>query len=440
MSGAAQRWLGLAAAVAVVAVALWMLQRPASTRRSAERPAAGAGAGARGAMEPGAARGRGVAPRDTSVPGHGWVRGEVVDPDGAPLTEGQVVLSCLGDDGAVHPVRDGVLSLDGQGRFEGPGCRGLVCAALRHPFMVPAEPWSLRSGAEPTLEARALPRLWGRVVDPSGEAVAGAQLTLALPPDDDDPTAVLPLVATQTSSDADGEFSVAQIERPPCDPCQEAAGGCPTSLLPLAARVLVTARAPGWAPGARTVDLDEEGSDPDAPVEVVVQPARDAITGRLVDGDGQALPRAFVLARSEPRAAEQHRAEALDGVFAFDALGEGPYTVRAIQDGRELLRREGVQPGATLELSLPDPAIDVELAVVDEHGRPWPDVLVEGGPFARQRSDAGGIVRAQRVIPGAYILRIRPRGAPAQAHDLEVPGPPGARNPTALRITVSGAP
>jgi protocatechuate 3,4-dioxygenase beta subunit len=48
-------------------------------------------------------------------------------------------------------------------------------------------------------------------------------------------------------------------------------------------------------------------------------------------------------------------------------------------------------------------------------------VEVDGGPFGRQRTDADGHVRAERVAPGPYILRIRPPRGRARAHDLEVP-------------------
>ncbi|MCA9708114.1 MAG: carboxypeptidase regulatory-like domain-containing protein [Myxococcales bacterium] len=439
MSGARYRWAGLAVAVALVAAALWVLQRPPRSRGEGAEGEAEQGSAA--GLGRGAGRGRGVTPRETSVPGHGWVRAQVVDEDGAAVTEGRITLWCLSTDGAVDRVQGGALTLDEDGRFEGPGCRGVVCPELHHPYRVPAEPWSLRSGPEQVLEARSLPRLWGRVVDPEGAPVAGARIVASKPPEDaDDPTAALPVVSPQTSSDAEGEFSLARIERPPCDPCQQARGACSQEALPVLDRVLLTARAPGWAPGSAVVALDE-ATEADAPAQVVLQPAQAAITGRLVDAEGQPLPGASVLARSEVQPAEQHQAAAADGVFALDSLGEGPYTVRAIKDGRELVRRSGVEPGATLELRLADAARDVELEVVDEQGRPWPGVRVDGGPFAGQRSDAQGLVRAQRVLPGAYILRVRPPGGRARAHDLEVPGGPVGsaepRNPSPLRIEVA---
>lgn len=440
MSSAVRRWLPLVLAVLAVAAALWVLQRPPARERE-QRAAEEAAAAARRGGAAGEAGAAGVAARETTISAAGWVRGQVVDTDGHAVGEGTLVLWCLATDGSVARIEGGVLELDEEGRFSGPACRGqVVCPELRHPALVPAEPWSLRPGTEVTLEARMLPRLWGRVVDPHGDPVAGATVGLDLPPDEDDVTAVLPVVASRTSSDADGEFSVARVERPPCDPCQTARQACPEAL-PVAERVLVTARAPGWAPGSQEVDLGRGEGDEDAPIAVTLRPATAAITGTLVDAEGRPLPRAVVLARSQSQPHEQHRAEADDGTFAFDGLAEGPYRVRAIQDGRELVAQPDVAPGSTVALELPTALRDVELEVVDEEGRARAGVEVDGGPFGRQPTDAQGRVRAQRVAPGPYILRIRgpSRGGPAgkaQTYDWEVPDGEDPEISQPLRLVV----
>jgi len=438
-------WLLVLAAVLAVGAVLWFLP-PRSRSREREREAGGERPSA-DAREGAHARGPGgVAAREITISGAGLVHGQVVDTDGAAVGEGSLVLWCLGLDGSVARIEGGAIELDEEGRFSGPGCRGqLVCPELHHPAFVPAEPWSLRTGTEGTLEARPLPRLWGRVVDPAGTPVAGAAVGFSEAPDEEDVTTVLPVVASQTSTDADGEFSVARIARPPCDPCQAARQGCSEAPLPVAERVLVTVRAPGWAPGSQVVEV--EGTEADAPVEVILRPATAAITGTLVDAEGEALPRAVVLARSQSQPHEQHRAEASDGTFAFAGLAEGPYAVRAIQDGHELVRLEGVEPGASVALELPAALRDVELELVDEEGRPRPGVEVDAGPFSRQRTDAGGRVRAQRVAPGPYILRIRlpgpsgPAGAvfgKARAYDLEVPEGPEISQPLRLVVAAEG--
>ncbi len=434
------RWLGLGAAVLAVAAAMWVLSGPRSARTRGD---GATGSHEAGTTQPGStAAGRsaavGVVPREVTIAGEGVVQGQVVDDNGAAVTEGRLVLWCLSPDGQVARIRDGVLALDEQGHFAGPACRGRVCPRLRHPYLIPASAWSLRAGTEVTLEARALPRLWGRVVDPRGQPVAAAQIVITATPDDD-PTAVLPVVSARTSTDADGEFSVARIERPPCDPCQEAGPGCPDDELPVLDRVRVVARAPGWAPGQREVELWDT-TDADSPVEVTLAEPGAAITGSLVDANAQPLARAVVLARSELRPHEQHQTRADDGTFAFDTLGDGPYTVRAIQDGRELTRQAEVEPGSAVELRLAQAQRDVVVTVVDSARAPVVDALVAGGPFAAVRTDTEGQVRAQRVVPGTYILRITPRNGRAQAHDLAIaPGsqPPGSaeiRPPLTLMI------
>lgn len=418
--GGRLRWLGLLLAVLAVAAALWVLgDASRSGSRSGPAREGDEGAAAARTSEAGS-RGRGIARREVTVAGVGTVSGQVVDEDGGPVVEGQIVLWCLRPDGEVARIRDGVVSLDEEGAFTGPACRGEVCPALRHPSRIPADEWVLRRGDRAILATRMLPRLWGTVLDPEGQLVAGAQVVVTMP-DDEDPLSALPVTTARTSSDADGLFSLARIDRPPCDPCQRAQGACyEDELLPVHDRVVLTARAPGWAPGSIEVDV-EEASDPDAPVELRLRTAEAAITGTLLDAAGEPLPRAIVLARSELRPHEQHRAEATDGVFAFESLADGAYGLRAIQDGTELLRRDGVEPGEVVAFSLPDAQREITVRLHDEQDRPVAGAEVRGGPFETQRSDAEGRVRAERVVPGAYILRIRPVGAKARAHDLEVP-------------------
>ena len=64
------------------------------------------------------------------------------------------------------------------------------------------------------------------------------------------------------------------------------------------------------------------------------------------------------------------------------------------------------------------------------------EVQVDGGPFSRQRSDREGRLRAERVVPGSYILRIRPAGARARALDLEVPPLRGDESGSEIALTL----
>jgi len=162
-----------------------------------------------------------------------------------------------------------------------------------------------------------------------------------------------------------------------------------------------------------------------------------------------------VLARSAERPSEQHRGEATDGRFSIDGLGDGEYRLRAIQDGVEIATA-GAVAGDAVTLAPAKPAIPTDVVVEVTHdGRPLADVLVRGGPFARQTTDADGQVRARRVIPGTYILRIDARRAPHSGPEglgsgtvsIEVSadgpnvqaGPSSGAPPPAQRIEVDAA-
>ncbi|MEX1366597.1 MAG: carboxypeptidase-like regulatory domain-containing protein, partial [Nannocystaceae bacterium] len=404
--------------------------------RAAAGPVAAGGPPVRGDRR----RPAGVAAREVTVAGDGVVEGTLVDEDGQPVVEGRISLWCLSPDGTVARIRDGELGVDEEGRFSGPACRGQVCPRLTHPSRIADGEWSLRPGRSAVLPTRMLPRLWGQVVDPQGEPVAGAQVVLGRSPDDDDPEAVLPVMTTRTSTDADGLFSVPMIDRPACDACMRVEGTCyEDEPLPVLDRVLVTARAKGWAPGSVEVEVDPQvarGADEPTPFELRLRTAEAAIVGTLVDANGRPLPRALVLARSHMRPHEQHRSEADDGVFGFESLAEGSYELRAIQDGVELLRRADIEPGSTVDLRLPHAQRDVVLRLLDESGRPREGITVEGGPFERQSSDAEGRVRAQRVMPGVYILRLRPPRGRARAWDLEVLEAPASGPTPEIALTV----
>lgn len=373
----------------------------------------------------------GVSSRPVTVSGSGRVQMHVVDPDGLPLSEGTVVLSCLRD-GEIHRIEEGAVRIGEDGRVEGPGCRHQICAELVHASHVPAEPWVLRAGAEHTVVARPLARLHGEVVDDRGAPVPAAKVYFVDPPDAD-PMAVLPLVARSTSTDADGTFSAAWIERPPCGPCEAARGECEARALPVHDQVLVAVRADGFALAEHLIEAPGAHVDPAAPVAgrasdepltITLRASEPVVSGRLTDERGRAYPRAYVLARSTARPYEQHRADVVDDVFELDGLGEGTYDLRALQDGVELTTWGGVRAGDEVDLvgELRADGPDVVLKVVLE-GRAAEGIAVDGGPFRGDRTDMQGEVRALQVLPGDVRVRLRGPGRRPSVHEVTIEGP-----------------
>lgn len=409
-------WLGLLATAVLVGLALWTL-RP-QLRGTSEGVSLGHAPtddhprGSRG--------GGGVRSAEVDLDASHVVRGEVVDADGIPLTEGALLLRCLQGD-SVRVL--GTVKVDGEGGFEGPGCRGRVCATLQHASQTPAEPWVLRPGSVSVLRTQGLERLWGEVVTPSGEPVVAAKIVFLPAGDRDerDPLALLPLATRSTTTDADGHFSVAWIQRPPCGPCEEAAGGCP-ELPQFVDGLEAVATAPGFASGRTAFDRDTP-AEPDTRMRITLTRAEDLLTGRLLDGQGNAYARAFVLARSLDRPREQRRAEVDEqGNFELDGLGPGSHAVRALQDGVELATAEA-EAGADIELAGSPDALgpDLELVVLLENGRFAVGAIVDGGPFHGEKTDMKGRVRAVAALPGPLGLRVR-EGARTQRVQVEIPG------------------
>ncbi|MEM6994823.1 MAG: carboxypeptidase regulatory-like domain-containing protein [Myxococcota bacterium] len=395
----------MAGALSAAAVAWALLGSPAATQPAAPQPNAVT-------ESPPIRAGRGGVPsRPATVAGIGSIRGSVVDPDGAAVAGGSITLSCLSPDGTVGPIAGGSQRLGDEGEFEGPACAGTVCVEYRHPAFVRAAPWVAERGDARRFVAAPLSRLWGEVRDGAGDPIANATVVIH-----DGPR----VVSARTSTDADGTFSVAKHQVPPCDPCAEVRG-CATGASadggrPEApeggsdAQLEISVRAPGFAPATVRADAGGAGLEPDAPWVVVLSEPAEPIVGTIRDAEGVALPRAFVLARSADDPREQHRADPSDGEFSLASLGPGVYTLRAIQDGVEVATVEAARGGDTVAMVVDDVLRDVVVEIVND-GAPLPDVGVRGGPFGRAVTDSSGQVRAERVVPGTYILRVDGRAA-----------------------------
>ncbi len=414
-----RRWLGVGISLMLAATAVaWLLagRRPASNRGA--KPRAPATVEGRTAARGGGGVRAAAADRDASA----RVEGDVVDEDGVPLDGGALLLQCLQGD-TVRALD--TLSIDADGQFGGPGCRGRICVGLQHPFLVPEEAWVITPGSAVQLRARRLARLWGEVHDESANPVSAARVTFLAAGDRDerDPGALLPLMTPTTTTDEDGRFSVAWIERPPCGPCQEALG-CP-ELPPFVERVRAVATAAGHAAAVVEFEIEQPpGRDPDAPLRIVLGRAGDLLTGRLLDPDDQPYPRAFVLARSTARRAEQRRTEVdPDGNFELDGLGLGTYTLRALQDGVLLATAEaGAGEDVDLVGARRGSGPELQVWVRDGAGEAIAGARVDGGPFRGAKTDMKGQVRAGAALIGemAILVRWGPRSVRAQT---EVPAP-----------------
>lgn len=390
----------------------------------------------------GRARG-GVARRsDVDRSGEGVVQGRIVDGDGSPVSDGRVILHCLpaGGDHS-RPIAGGAVEVSPEGEFRGPGCRGIVCAELRHATLVPRDPWVLEVNARPALlVAQGLERVVGSVSDSEGRAVAGAQLLVRRGADsDDDPGALPPFTSRNTISDGEGFFSFARVERAPCDPCGEASGRCEPGdgrEVPTYSALTLMARAPGFRMTEKEVSVDDEDG-----WQVVLAPPLAPMLGTVTDAEGRAYPRARVLARAHARGHEIHQARVVEGEFKLDELGEGSYDLRAIQDGVELATSSGHVAGESVALVgvVPAPGRAVVIEVVQRGtDEPIAGAVVEGGPFAGRRTGPEGTVEATRVLPGTYALGVRVRGLRPQREVLTVPAE-GADG-LVLRVEVEARP
>jgi hypothetical protein len=389
-------------------------------------------------------RSRGEANRTASTVGAGGVDtrgassaarrvlGTVRDTDGQPVREGVLSFVCLDPrTGEVTTIAETVV-IGEEGKFDAPACRGITCVRLAHPALVPASPWLLdgageaSSGATATTEfvARPLLTTTGIVRTPEGEPAVGARVRV-LPPGEDDPRAVPAFTSTSTSTDEDGAFTLFRVEHPPCDPCDEAQERCDAEvgrIAPTWPEMTLFVHAEGWPSAELRFDVEN-----DTELEITLPRGGLELRGSLLDGDGVAYTRASILARSELRPWERASATVeSDGSFVFGSLRDGPYTLRAVQDGVELVRREGVQASDEVRLVGTPSATGatVVVHVRDLEGELAADVRVSGGPFRDARTDAQGAVRADGVLPGSFTLRWGSRLENTREIAIESTSPP----------------
>jgi len=382
---------------------------------------------------------RGLGDRDHDPSNDLRVMGEIVDPEGNPLVDAVVSLWCLGADGSLAAL-GGSIGVDASGHFEGPACRDRVCVELHHASAIPAAPWLLEPDRPTTLVARRLARIHGRLEDERGEPLPAVRVAVRPPPDEDDPYALLPVTSATSTTDDHGEFSFALIERPPCGPCEDARGVCEGSELDFLSRVMVVAAPAGRRAVEREVDLDRGGGSSEDPVVLRSSAEGAEISGTLHDPEGLAYPGAYVLARSRDRAYEVRRVEIVDGRFVVGPLGEGPYHVRALQDGIRLAEAEAL-PGESLTWT-GDRSARLRSVILEVQGSRGPvaDVqILGGGPFSGASTGRDGRTAVVSALPGAYSLRVRVPGQPsAQTHPVRIDSASGQGEPAIVVIRVAG--
>lgn len=399
--------LALVALAFALATAVWFGMRGGSDDRprgSAGEPDPPSRGTARAPIGPGGYRSQdpGDPAADPSTP---TVAGQIVDSDGAPLTEGGVELWCVGEPRLAASAR-----LDDEGRFVGPSCGDSTCVRLAHPYYAAGQ--VLEPGEVATISARANPRLAGVVVSPTGDPVGDAWVSLRGG-----------LARGRGHTDTDGAFELPLGQPRVCDPCDAEPVGCvaENTVVP---EVEITVQAPGFGPLHTAVGwavIVER-----AEIELRLPAPTPALAGEVLDADGRPfVGRTRVLARSHDYPDEVHAAAVDDrGRFTLGELGSGTYGLRAVRDGLELATGDA-QAGDALTLrSDRRPTVEsLTISVEDGAGRPIAGVQVFGGPFSGAITDREGEVQGEDVVPETYRLRLLAEGCPVETIEITASAP-----------------
>ncbi|MEA2599989.1 MAG: hypothetical protein QOF89_981 [Acidobacteriota bacterium] len=263
--------------------------------------------------------------------------------------------------------------------------------------------------------------LEGRVVDPQGQPIEGAEVRAAA-----GAARGMTLRFLSRSPDAPDAFTTA-------DGSFRLEDRSPGESLDLA--VSHPSYGPGSAPGV-AVPTQE-------PVRIVLQPMT-RVSGRTVGKDGKGIAGAGVTltemtpmsfgGTSRMRPANWNRTVTdADGAFAFDAVAPGAIEIRAEAPRYQTAELQGIeakagQELAGLELLLP-PAAAVEGRVLSPDGRPVPGAEITvvqsdsspggfSGLFAQ--ADGDGRYTLEGIPPGPRTLEARADGYRRAVRDLEV--------------------
>lgn len=345
------------------------------------------------------------------------VAAQLIDPESGPLSDGRIDLWC--DD---HRLASR-LTIGEDGHFVAPACAGVTCARLVHPMFEQPRVWELEADVVHELDVIRARGVSGQVRSIDGEPVPDASLLLQTK-----------LGRASGRTDSAGAFAISLPDVRPCDGCDssKSLAQCRApEVEPADRQASLLVWAPGFAPRELELSLEHiEGLD------IPLEPPAAPIQGTVRGTDGT-LPgtRTMVLATNHDCDADQHAAAvASDGSFQLVDLAEAEYRLRVVRDGQELAVRERVATGDSVDLraAISSRPIDLEIIVVDDHGRPQSGVRVDGGPLRGELTDALGRVSADEVLPGSYGLRVHAPGCSVIRAQVEI----GADEPSPRREVV----
>ena len=370
----------------------------------------------------------------------GRLRGKVLDPQGRPLENVEVLAVPQGSLGSrafssADPVADRTLT-DPRGRFElgqlRPEQRYEIRASRAGAFPVAhsatvgdvaAPPRELTLVLSPARSARS------KVQDPDGRPIAGAEAVArpALRPGSSDNQAADDTPGVQ--SDARGVFSFPELP---------------------AAEVEITVRRKGYSPSVFLARIPAGAGPADLGI-VTLRPGA-TLAGRVIDSRGQAVPGGEVFLLDQPatpnemdRALKDRKPSATvaaDGRFSVEDLPQGaPVHVVVRAPGFLIAQVRAVRPPTEKPVVIRlEPEAALAGRVVDEAGEPVPGARIDlhwqaflpeepdrpvGEPILRNaRADAEGRFEIRGLPAGsARVSATAPAFVPLDAVEVELPRP-----------------